>query len=142
MADTTVTASVLTWLEAHPAIAAAGLPVALEHLPAEGVDAVMLSSLTGDPYVRRYKSGGFVAPYDFAVVLRANPLDTTGRLDAMGLLGDIAASIEDRTAWPSAPAGYAYDALEMRTLPAPVARYDSGAEDYQATFTLTYRKRG
>lgn len=140
MADTTVVASVLTWLEAHDSVD--GLPVTLEDIPADGINAVMLTSIPGDPYVKRYKSGGYMATYPFAVVLRLSQPDTSDRLTAMGVLGDLASSIDDRATWPSPPTGYDYDSLEVRTMPARVARGESGADDYQVTFTLTYRKRG
>lgn len=140
--DTTITAAVLTWLEHHSAIVAASLPVGLEVLPAEGIDAVMLSTLAGDPYIVRYKGGGARMSYPFGVYLRSNGPDTKSRLDAMKVLGDIAASIEDRSTWPVAPAGYDSFSLNLRTMPAPIARSESGAQDYQVTFELTYRKRG
>jgi hypothetical protein len=139
-ADTTVIASVLTWLESHPA--RNGFPVALEDEPPEGTDGLMLLSIPGEGYVKRYKSGGHVASFPFAVVRRTNNPDTQTRLDVMGQLGDIVASIESRTAWPTAPEGFDYQSLEVRTQPARVARSEAGADDYQATFTLMYRKRG
>ena len=136
--DTTVVASVLTWAQGHAALA--GIPVGLEELPAEGVNAAMVSSLAGDPYIKRFKSGGHIAAYPFQVILRVNGAATAARLAAMKTLSDIAASIEVASTWPVAPAGYDYMAFEPRTLAAPIAADDSGARDYQTTFELTYRK--
>lgn len=144
MPDTTIIAAVLTWVENHPDLVdgeGVHLPVALEQLPAEGVDAVMLSALTGEPYIRRYKTGGHLASLPFAVYLRVNGGDTASRIDAMRVLGDMAESIEDRSTWPVAPSGYDSFSLALRTMPAPIAT-DSGTQDYQVTFELTYRKRG
>jgi hypothetical protein len=144
--DTTVVESVLSWVEAHPALVdarGARLPVVLEDLPADGTDAVMLASLAGDPYIARYKSGGYVTSYPFGVYLRlgASP-DTNARLDAMATLGDMAASIDDRKTWPSPPEGYHYTNLVLRTTPARIAEGDDGAVDYQVTFELMYLKKG
>lgn len=141
MADTSVVGSVLTWLEAQPAVDSK--TVGLEVAPPEGEDGFTLSSIPGEPYITRYKSGGYVAEYPFSVVLRINNPDTDGRIAATSALGDIAASIDEgRSAWPVAPEGFMYQRLEVRTLPARAATDSSGAEDYQVTFTLTYRKRG
>ncbi len=143
--DTTIVASVLTWAEQHPALVdAAGehLPVGLEVLPAEGVDAVMLSTLTGEPYIKRYKDGGYVASYPFQLILRVNAGDTASRIDAMAALGDVGASIDDRTTWPVEPEGFDYWTMAMRTSPVPIRTDDAGTQDYQVTMELTYRKRG
>jgi len=138
--DTTVVGAVLTWLETHPALA--GIPVFLEDLPTDGRDAVMLSTLVGEPYVKRYKSGGHIAEYPFAVHLRSNGGDTAARLQAMSVLGNVSVSIDDRGAWPAAPDGFSWISLERRTLPVRVATGEAGPEDYQITLELTYRKRG
>lgn len=143
--DTTIVESVLTWVEQHPALVDAHdahLPVGLEEQPAEGIDAVMLSSLTGEPYVRRYKYGGYVASYPFQIILRANAGDTASRIDAMAALSDMGRSIDDRTTWPVAPEGFDYWTLTMRTSPVPIKTDDAGTQDYQVTFVLTYRKKG
>lgn len=143
--DTTVVGAVLAWLEAHPSLVdghGAHLPVLLEDLPADGRDAVMLSTLVGEPYVKRYKSGGYLAEFPFAVYLRSNGGDTASRIDAIKVLGDVSASIDTREAWPAEPAGVNWVRLERRTLPVRVATGETGPEDYQVTFTITYRKRG
>jgi hypothetical protein len=143
--DTTVIASVLTWAEQHPALVdehGAHLPVGLEELPAEGVDAVMLTSLTGDPYIKRYKSGGYVAAFPFAVYMRIAAGDTASRINAIKALGDMGASIDERARWPVEPEGFEYQKLVVRTLPARIRTDDTGSQDYQVTFELTYRKRG
>lgn len=143
--DTSIAAAVLTWAEQHPALVdalGAHLPVGLEELPAEGVEAVMVSTLAGDPYVRRYKSGGYVASHPFQLVVRTVSPDTEARIDALAMLGDIGSSIDDRATWPVAPEGYDIVSMTLRTSPAPIRTDDAGTKDYQATFELTYRKRG
>jgi hypothetical protein len=155
MADLTVASAVLTWLKAHPSLVDGGatqIPVALDDLPAAGQPGLdgsptsgpvmMLQSLAGDPYIKRYKSGGHIAAYPFAVYLRQPATDTAARLDAMKLLSDLGDSIDDESGWPAAPAGYDFMSLVLRTTPARVAVDDAGTEDYQATFELIYRKRG
>jgi hypothetical protein len=137
--DLSVMASVLTWVEQHPTLA--GLPAVLEDVPPAGEDGVMVLSIPGD-IVTRYKGGGYVASQPFAVVVRRNNPDTQKRLDTLAQLGDMAKSIDDENAWPLAPEGFDYYTMEVRTLPARATRDDTGADDYQVTFTLTYRKRG
>lgn len=143
--DTTVVGAVLSWLEAHPVLVdalGAHLPVLLEDLPADGRDAVMLSTLVGEPYAKRYKSGGHLAEYPFAVYLRSNGGDTASRIDAIRVLGDLSASIDARDGWPVEPEGFNWVSLAARTLPVRVATGETGPEDYQVTFAITYRKRG
>lgn len=144
MADLTVEASVLTWLESHPAFLVNGarFPVGLECQPETTGSGVMLQSLSGDPYVRRYKSGGYIAAYPFAVYLRVRKPDTSARSDAMKALGDLGRSIDTEQGWPAAPEGYEFISLALRTTPVRVAVDDAATDDYQATFNLTYRKRG
>lgn len=140
-----MTGALLTWAEAHAALVAsdgARLPVTLDDMPADGTDCVMLSTLVGDPYVRRYKSGGYIAAYPFALYLRVHGGDTASRLDAMKVLGDVASSIEGGEDRPTAPDGYEVLGMELRTPPVKIAVDESGSEDYQVTFVMTYRKRG
>jgi len=138
--DTTVVASLLTWVEGHDALAP--LPVGLEDFPVDDRDAVMLSLLSGDPVVKRYKSGGYIAAQQFQLILRTHLTDTAARLDAMRRMSDVASSIEDSGTWPVAPDSYDYHMLTVRTAPVPVAVDDSGARDYQLTMELAYRQRG
>lgn len=143
--DASIAAAVLTWAESHPALVdtlGSPLPVGLEELPAEGVEAVMVSTLAGDPYVRRYKSGGYIAAYPFQLVLRTIEPDTMARIDAIRALSDIGSSIDDRATWPVAPEGYEIVSMAVRTSPSPVRTDEAGVRDYQATYELTYRKRG
>lgn len=101
----------------------------------------MLQSLQGDPVVTRYRSGGYIAQYPFAVVVRTGAGDTSGRLDAMDVLGALWAVVEAGSR-PDAPDGSDIVSLAIRTTPARISADEDGTEDYQATFALTYRKRG
>jgi hypothetical protein len=138
MADASVMAAVLTWVENHASVD--GEPVVLEDVLDDGVDGFIVSAIPGDPWVKQYKGGGGVAAQAFAVVARRNNPDTQRRLDTISALGDIAASIRDRNTWPALPDGFAIYNLEERTSPGRIGHDDSGADDYQVTFTLTYRK--
>ena len=138
MADLSVAESVLTWAEDHPMLS--GLDVGMEDFA--GVPSVMVQTLVGEPYITRYKSGGYLAAHPFALYLRIDGTDSKSRLDALRLLGDIGRSIDDEATWPAAPDGYNFIGLELRTTPARVAVSDDGIEDYQATFELKYRKKG
>ncbi|MHB1323991.1 MAG: hypothetical protein ACYCXZ_06575 [Coriobacteriia bacterium] len=143
MADLTLTESVLTWLEQHPLLVIGGVrqPVSLEDPPSTH-SGVWVQTLVGDPYIKRYKAGGYLAAHPFAIYFRLQADDTTARIDAMGVLGDLGRSIDDKASWPVAPEGYDFMSLALQTTPAKVAVDDAGTEDYQITFELIYRKRG
>lgn len=144
MADLTVVESVLTWLEGHTVLVidSAPLPVGLEAAPIGASAYAWLQSLVGDPYIKRYKGGGYLAAHPFAVYAHLSGDDTTARIAAMTVLSDLGRSIDDRTSWPVAPEGYDFTSLTLQTTPARVAVDDAGTEDYQAIFELIYRKRG
>ena len=138
--------SVLDWIEGHPAavITEGGVesrtPVNLETAPADGSTALMLRTLAASKIVRRYKSGGYIARYEFAVWLRVGARDTAARLEAMRVLMEMGASIDDRSTWPTEPEGMSWVSFSVQSLPAPVFVASDGTEDYQVSFELTYAK--
>lgn len=141
--DTTVIGSVLTWAEGHAAFELDDerIPVGLEDMPA-GVPSVMVATMPGDPYVRRYKSGGYIASWPFGVYLRTDKAaDTAARIDATRVLGDVQASIDDKASWPVAPEGYEYTGFEVTTTPARISENEDGTADYQMTLELTYYRK-
>lgn len=133
-----VVSSVLEWLETHPAVE--GIPVHLETLPADGSAALSLQTLAAEKIVRRYKDGGYIARYEFAVRVRVLGTDTAARLGAIGVLGDIASSVDAESTWPTPPDGTSWVSLEVQMVPVRVAVDADGSEDYQVSFELTYRK--
>lgn len=130
-----VVRAVRTWLrsEFDAATELEVLPASADELPAS-----MLQSLAGDPVVKRYKDGSTLMRYRFAVVHRIALSDTATRLGAMGALSGLVESVE-AGALPALPDGYQPWKAECDTLPAMIAA-DEASEDYQATFSLEYKK--
>lgn len=136
MNDRSVAQAVLDWLK--PKLA--GVSVKYEDLPA-GVEGAMLKTSPGEPYVKRYKSGGYVAAYDFQVYLRQLNEDTADRLGALEVLGAVCDSIGAGD-MPAEPDGIVWQDFNVKTMPARFTTRDDGTTDYQMTARLTYYKKG
>lgn len=110
-----------------------------EELPADATRLPCLSvqTLTGNPIVSRYKNGGYVGAYRFAVYLRQSATDTASRLDAVQTLTDLAVEIDN--AEPTLPEAFDFWGIKQDTLPVRVD-VDASYDDWQATFTLQYKK--
>lgn len=110
-----------------------------EELPADATKLPFLSvqTLTGNPIVSRYKNGGYVGQYRFAVYLRQSASDTASRLDAVQTLTDLAVEIDN--AEPTLPESFDFWGIKQDTLPVRVD-VDASYDDWQATFTLQYKK--
>lgn len=134
--------AVLKWLEDHPAAVVDGtrIPVSLETMAADGSTAMMLQARAADRIVRRYKDGGYIARYPFAVWLRVGARDTAARLEAMRVLMEMATSIDDRSSWPIEPEGARWVSLNAEMAPVKLMVHQDGTEDYQVSFELTYAK--
>lgn len=110
-----------------------------EDLPstAESLPCINMSTLTGDPVVRRYQDGGKVLNYRFSLTLRQANDETRERLDAVAVLRGLAASFCD------APLdfGDTYSIWEraIDTLPCQITADDS-YDDYLVTLHVTYRQ--
>lgn len=108
------------------------LPSAPEHLPC-----INMSTLTGDPVVRRYQDGGKVLNYRFSLTLRQSNDETRERLDAVAILRELASKFcelpldfgEDYSIWERA----------IDTLPCQITADDS-YDDYLVTLHVTYRQ--
>lgn len=135
--DRNVTEAVLTWAEMHPALE--GLHVFYEYLP-NNESAAMIGTLSGNPVVKYYIDGSYLGAYRFQVILRQITDDTMAKLDAMERLRQVVDAIEIGYI-PVLPESYQTYDLEVDTLPSKVATEpDNKTEDYQVTFTLSYKK--
>lgn len=135
--DRNVTEAVLTWAEMHPALE--GLKVYYEYLPSNE-NAAMLGTLSGDPIIKSYIDGSSLCAYRFQVIVRQITDDTMAKLDAMERLRQVIDAV-DMGYIPVLPEGYYTYDLEADTLPSKIAtKQDNKTEDYQVTFTLSYKK--
>lgn len=110
-----------------------------ESLPAsrEALPCVSVQPLTGEPVAKRYKDGGYVGNYRFALYLRQAAEDNAARLDAAKALAGLAKAVEDGPV--VLPEGFSLWGMRQDTLPVRVAA-DAAYDDWQTTFTLTFKK--
>lgn len=101
----------------------------------------MVQQLSGTMVERSFVDGGFIGNWPFAVVVRVDGTDTRARLEAVGMLGALArwlAGVE----MVELGEGREWMGATMTGLPAQVAAYADGMEDYQAGFLVRYRGKG
>ena len=117
----------------------AGIHLEYEYLPADKgkLPCGSVQTLTGTPVSKRYKDGSYIGNYRFAVYLRCAADDSTSRLDAASELTSLAKQIEESII--ELPAPFTLWNIEQDTLPVKVDA-EVAYEDWQATFTLTYKK--
>lgn len=99
-----------------------------------------VKSAPGDPWVKRYASGGGIKRYAYEVYLRVNPRGSEGpRFDALAALRSLQARIEAREVPPIGAACFSH---EVTQLPNEYAQEKDGRAVYQMTAVLTYHERG
>jgi hypothetical protein len=112
-----------------------------ESMPSDAkrLPCVSVQTLTGDPVEKRYKSGGYIGNYRFAVYHRQKDVDNASRLDAAKILSDLAQKINEGGKNIVLPTSFDFWGLTQDTLPVKVT-VDVAFDDWQATFTLRYKK--
>lgn len=99
-----------------------------------------VKSAPGDPWVKRYASGGGIKRYAYEVYLRVNPRGSEGpRFDALAALRSLQARIEAREVPPIGAACFSH---EVTQLPNEHSTEKDGRAVYQMTAVLTYHERG
>lgn len=107
--------------------------------------ALMIQPLSTSEKVKTYINGSYVAAWRFAVYCRIAGTDTAERLDASGLLYELAEWLtvcNEDGGYANLPAideNRKVNKIEMTSTPSLAARYEDGTEDYQAIFTLEYK---
>lgn len=139
-----ISRNVLIWLNAFPDIPDAVLagnpltPINFEFL-ADNKPCMALSTIQAPYIVERYIIGGYKAEYQFKVIYRIIPGNTTGpdkRLKADELLdrfGDWAARSK-----PDLGKGIRALRVEATTRSSLFAMYENGDEDHQILMKMTY----
>lgn len=99
-----------------------------------------VKSAPGDPWVKRYQSGGGIKAYRYEVYVRVNPRGSEARrFDALAALRGLQARIESR----EVPAiGAACFSHEVTQLPNEYTTEKDGRAVYQMTACLTYHEKG
>ena len=106
---------------------------------------LMLQQLAAATVVRKYVNGSYIGNWMFSIEMRVSGEDTASRLSATNCLNDIEKWLTQKdqdgnyTNFPVIDENRAVTSIEMTTLPAIAARYDGGASDYQAIFSLEYK---
>lgn len=112
-----------------------GVEVAYGEFPRGGKTGCMVRAAPGDPWVRRYLSGGGVRRFGYEVYLRVLPRGSEeGRVDALALLRGLQQAIEGGEApdWP------AVRTHEVTSLPSQYGAAQDGTVTYQLTAAMTY----
>lgn len=116
-----------------------GVETAYGRFP-EAEIACEVKSAPGDPWVKRYTSGGGIKRYAYEVYLRVNPRGDEGRrFDALAALRSLQARIEAQ----EVPAiGTTCFDHEVTQLPNEYATEKDGRAVYQMTAAITYYEKG
>ena len=114
-----------------------GIPCEYGEFPAKG-GCCMVKASPGEPWVRRYLSGGGIKRFGYEVYLRTSPRGSESvRLDALARLRALQSTIEAG----GAPAGIAVRTHEVTSLPSQYAVQQDGCVVYQLTAAITYMAR-
>ncbi len=112
-----------------------GVAVSFEDLPPND-PGICLSTVQSPAYAARYILGGYRAEYRFRVIYRILPSDSGDMLDAVELLGNLAAWCEDTI--PPEITG-AVNVKINRTSDATIlVAYDDGSSDYAVSLSMTW----
>lgn len=99
-----------------------------------------VKSAPGDPWVKRYQSGGGIKAYRYEVYIRVNPRGAEApRFDALAALRRLQRRIEDREVPQIGAACFGH---EVTQLPNEYAQEKDGHAVYQMTACLTYHEKG
>ena len=114
--------------------ALAPVPVAYGEFPSKAACAMVKAS-PGDPWVRRYLSGGGIKRFGYEVYLRVLPRGAeSSRFDALAALRSVQADIESGLV----PDGIAVRTHEVTSVPAQYAVQQDGCTVYQLQAAITY----
>lgn len=120
--------------------------IKLDELEKRGLS-MMFQPLSGVKKERTYINGSYTGGFSFAIYVRTFSNDTKDKLDARQILQSLdewwSAKGENKEYinLPVLTDGDVAQKIEMTAIPAIAARYDNGAEDYQAIFKLTYKHK-
>ena len=101
--------------------------------------AASMQPLAGANRLRSYVDGSYRGQFPFALMLSIDGQDTAAHLDGIRSLYDAAAWLESACQLPIAQ-GIVADRFVLTSAPSLAARYEDGAETYQAVFRLEYLK--
>lgn len=131
MSDTDISRLVTDWVAD---VLGPGVDVAYGCF-ARRADACMVKASPGEPWVRRYLSGGGVRRFGYEVYLRVMPRgDEAPRIDALARLRLLQEAVETG----ECPVGVSARSHEVTSLPAQYATEQDGAVTYQMQATITY----
>ncbi len=106
-----------------------------EHAQTTGVRA-MVKAAPGEPWIRRYRSGGGIKQFPYEVYLQTRPLTEGERVDGLAILRRLQAAIE-RGGGPNV--GFVLWAHDVTTLPSPISIGENGVITYQLIAVFTYK---
>lgn len=107
----------------------------------------MFQPLSGVKKEKKYVNGSYIGAFSFAIYVRTSANDTKDKLNARIILQGLDEWLSvknDNGEYVNLPVLADGDIplkIEMTATPAIAAKYDNGAEDYQAIFKFTYRHK-
>lgn len=101
----------------------------------DGINAAMVAARPDSPVVRRFVSGGGIYRFSYDVFLRRITRDGAARIDALGLLGQVADAIE-RHECPEKVLSWSAESVVQA--PAIYSTDEQGAETYRMSAQIAY----
>jgi hypothetical protein len=108
----------------------------MEYLP---LDYGAALSVLNSPYVvKQYITGGYVAAYEFELVIRTIPVNNAQRLEADESLDEMVTWLIQNINLLDLPANIKIKSIDRASLAALAGRFENGAEDHVSALNLKY----
>lgn len=127
------------WLNQYPEFPRFIDHIAYERLASE--NSMSIFATTAAYKIENYINGSYDAQYQFSIVYRTATSDSEERLDATGILSDIASWVEERNELPDLGPGKQAISVERTSPAVMIGRGEDEAEDYQILMVMTYKVR-
>lgn len=124
--------TVLTWLNTCSYLTKTAT---YEDLPENGIG-FCISTKQSAYYLAKYVTGGYKAQYQFDIIYRCLPTDSTDNITAVQLLNNIGAWCEQTTP-PSLTTGI-INSIEVTSDAAILNVYEDGSKDYNISLQLDW----
>lgn len=129
--------ALLKWLRTCPHIPS-DLKLAYQNLG--NSSGLSLHTLKGTVKRTEYVDGSYEGYYPFAVYLRDVPDSTNARLECADILDTIGAWVDEQDEYPELDNNRIISSINQVANATLVKRFESGVEDYMATFELIFEK--
>lgn len=129
--------ALLDWLRTCPDIPS-DLKLTYQNL--DNDSGMSLHTLRGTVKRTEYVDGGYEGYYPFAIYLRDVPDSTNTRLQCSSILDTIGSWVDEQRVYPDITDDISVSEINWVANATLVKRFESGIEDYMATFELIFEK--